>query len=152
MYQLHKSISIREAYQLCWCVTTILNLSVTSKKWVSKQVLVSTYRYKTILGCDPQKMGTTIPNEEEIALKHSSLDSQLKTSAALSLSLWTYRSMRKVNETVDFTLTGADSQLSDIEYRGVEEFSFKQFQMSSARHMIGVVLGVNCWKFFPAKR
>ena len=60
--------------------------------------------------------------------------------------------MRKVNETVDFTLTGADSQLSDIEYRGVEEFSFKQFQMSSARHMIGVVLGVNCWKFFPAKR
>ena len=43
--------------------------------------------------------------------------------------------MRKVNETVDFTLTGADSQLSDIEYRGVEEFSFKQFQMSSARHM-----------------
>ena len=58
-------------------------------------------------------MGTTIPNEEEIALKHSSLDSQLKTSAALSLSLWTYRSMRKVNETVDFTLI--DSQLSDIE-------------------------------------
>ena len=58
-------------------------------------------------------MGTTIPNEEEIALKHSSLDSQLKTSAALSLSLWTYRSMRKVNETVDFTLI--DSQLSDID-------------------------------------
>lgn len=42
-------------------------LSVTSKKWVSKQVLVSTYRYKTILGCDPEKIGTTIPNEEEIA-------------------------------------------------------------------------------------
>ena len=58
-------------------------------------------------------MLTTIPNEEEIALKHSNLDSQLKTSAALSLSLWTYRSMRKVNETVDFTLI--DSQLSDIE-------------------------------------
>ena len=58
-------------------------------------------------------MCTTIPNEEEIALKHSSLDSQLKTSAALSLSLWTYRSMRKVNETVDFTQI--DSQLSDIE-------------------------------------
>ena len=55
-------------------------------------------------------MCTTIPNEEEIALKHSSLDSQLKTSAALSLSLWTYRSMRKV---IDFTLI--DSQLSDIE-------------------------------------
>ena len=32
-------------------------------------------------------MRTTIPNEEEIALKHSSLDSQLKTSAALSPSL-----------------------------------------------------------------
>ena len=32
-------------------------------------------------------MRTTIPNEQEIALKHSSLDSQLKTSAALSLSL-----------------------------------------------------------------
>ena len=47
-------------------------------------------------------MRTTIPNEEEIALKHSSLDSQLKTSAALSLS-----------ETVNFTLIG--SQLSDIE-------------------------------------
>jgi len=64
-------------------------LSVASKKWVSEQVLVSTYRYKTILGCDPQKMRTTIPNEEDIyiALKHSSLDSQLKTSAALSLSL-----------------------------------------------------------------
>ena len=88
-------------------------MSVTSKKWVSKQVLVSTYRHKTTLGCDPQKMRTTIPNEEEIALKHSSLDSQLKTSAALSLSLWTYRSMRKVNETVDFTLI--DSQLSDID-------------------------------------
>ena len=58
-------------------------------------------------------MRTTIPNEEEIAFKHSSLDSQLKTSAALSLSLWTYRSIRKVNETVDFTLI--DSQLSDIE-------------------------------------
>ena len=58
-------------------------------------------------------MRTTIPNEEEIALKLSSLDSQLKTSAALSLSLWTYRSMRKVNETDDFTLI--DSQLSDIE-------------------------------------
>ena len=58
-------------------------------------------------------MRTTIPNEEEIALKHSSLDSQLKTSAALSLSLWTYRSMRKVNETDDFTMI--DSQLSDIE-------------------------------------
>ena len=56
-------------------------------------------------------MRTTIPNEEEIALKNSSLDSQLKTSATLSLflSLWT----RKVNETVDFTLIG--SQLSDIE-------------------------------------
>ena len=40
-----------------------------------------------MLGCDPQKMRTTIPNEEEIGLKHSSLDSQLKTSAALSLSL-----------------------------------------------------------------
>ena len=102
MYQLHSSISIREPYQLCKCETTILILSVTSKKWVSKQVLVSTYRYKTILGCDPQKMRTTIPNEEEIALKHSSLDSQLKTSAALSLS-----------ETVNFTLIG--SQLSDIE-------------------------------------
>ena len=38
-------------------------------------------------GCDPEKIGTTIPNEEEIAAKHSSLDSQLKTSAALSLSL-----------------------------------------------------------------
>ena len=48
--------------------------AATSKKWVSKQVLVSTYRYKTILGCDPEKIGTTIPNEEEIALKHSSLD------------------------------------------------------------------------------
>ena len=60
-------------------------------------------------------MLTTIPNEEQIALKHSNLDNQLKTSAALSLSLslWTYRSMRKVNETVDFTLI--DSQLSDIE-------------------------------------
>ena len=111
MYQLHSSISIREPYQLCKCETTILILLVTSKKGVSKQVLVSTYRYKTILGCDPQKMRTTIPNEEEIALKNSSLDSQLKTSAALSLflSLWT----RKVNETVDFTLIG--SQLSDIE-------------------------------------
>ena len=52
-----------------------------SKYWYS------TYRYKIILGCDPQKMRTTIPNEQEIALKHSSLDSQLKTSAALSLSL-----------------------------------------------------------------
>ena len=92
-------------------------MSATSKKRVSKQVLVSTYRYKTVLGCDPRKKRTTIPNEEEIALKHSTLDSQLKTSAALSLSLslslWTYRSMRKVNETVDFTLI--DSQLSDIE-------------------------------------
>ena len=58
-------------------------------------------------------MRTTIPNEEKISLKHSSLDSQLKTSAGLSLSLWTYRSMRKVNERVDFTLI--DSQLSDIE-------------------------------------
>ena len=86
-------------------------MSFTSKKWVSKQVLVSTYRYKTILGRDPKKIGTTIPNEEEIALKHSSLDSQLKTSAAFSL--WTYQSMRKVNETVDFVLI--DSQLSDIE-------------------------------------
>ena len=61
--------------------------AATSKKWVSKQVLVSTYRYKTVLGCDPRKKRTTIPNEEEIALKHSTLDSQLKTSAALSLSL-----------------------------------------------------------------
>ena len=75
------------------------------------------------------------------------MDSQLKTSAALSP--WTYRSMRKVNETVDFVLI--DSQLSDIELKSVEEFSFKQFQMSSARHMIGVVLGVNCLKFFPSK-
>ena len=56
-------------------------------------------------------MRTTIPNEEEIALKHSSLDSQLKMSAALSP--WTYQSMRKVKETVDFVLI--DSQLSDIE-------------------------------------
>ena len=82
-----------------------------AKSEFSKQVLVSTYRYKTILGCDPQKMRTTIPNEEEIALKHSSLDSQLKTSAALSLSLSLWTS--KVNETVKFTLIG--SQLSDIE-------------------------------------
>ena len=88
-------------------------MSVTSKKWISKQVLVSTYRYKTTLGFDPEKIGTTIPDEDEIALKHSSLDSQLKTSPALSLSLWTYRYMRKVNETVDFVLI--DSQLSDIE-------------------------------------
>ena len=58
-------------------------------------------------------MRTTIPNEEEIALKHSSLDSHLKTSAALSLSLSGRTGMRKVNETVDFTLI--DSQLSDIE-------------------------------------
>ena len=74
-------------------------------------------------GCDPEKISTTIPKEEEIAVKHSCLDSQLKTSAtlsllpplslSLSLSLWTYRSMRKGNETVDFILI--DNQLSDIE-------------------------------------
>ena len=76
-------------------------------------------------GCDPDKISTTIPNEEEIAVKHSCLDSQLKTSAtlslplspllslSLSLSLWTYRSMRKGNETVDFIQI--DSQLADIE-------------------------------------
>ena len=58
-------------------------------------------------------MRTTIPNEEEIALKNSSLDSQLKTSAALSLSLFLSLWTRKVNERVDFTLIG--SQLSDIE-------------------------------------
>jgi len=63
----------------------------------------------------PRKCVLTIPNEEEKALKHSSVTFEqqaqnVRSSPSLPL---TYRSMRKVYETVDFTLI--DSQLSDIE-------------------------------------
>ena len=65
----------------------------------------------------------TIPKEEEKALKHSSVNCEQSAQnfrRFLSLSLWKYRSMRKVNETVDFT--PIDRLLPDIDLRGVEEF------------------------------
>ena len=73
----------------------------------------------------PRKYIPTIPKEEEKALKHSSVNCEqsaqhFRRSLSLSLSLWKYRSMRKVNETVDFT--PIDRLLPDIDLRGVEEF------------------------------
>ena len=73
----------------------------------------------------PRKYIPTIPKEEEKALKHSSVNCEqsaqnFRRSLSLSLSLWKYRSMRKMNETVDFT--PIDRLLPDIDLRGVEEF------------------------------
>ena len=69
----------------------------------------------------PRKYIPTIPKEEEKALKHSSVNcEQSAQNFRRSLSLWKYRSMRKMNETVDFT--PIDRLLPDIDLRGVEEF------------------------------
>ena len=71
----------------------------------------------------PRKYIPTIPKEEEKALKHSSVNCEQSAQnfrRSLSLSLWKYRSMRKMNETVDFT--PIDRLLPDIDLRGVEEF------------------------------
>ena len=98
-------------------------LSVTSQKWVSKQVSnFLPLQNNTRLWSPENTYIPTILKEEEKALKHSSVNCEqsAQTFAALSLSLWKYRSMRKVNETVDFT--PIDRLLPDIDLRGVEEF------------------------------